>query len=81
VKQAHRDSTSLLRDPDPGKKNNSQTTDQSALNTRPLFDKAVFLMIEREETLLGDILQQCDILIHTATQQVFELKEELEIQS
>jgi len=80
VKQPHRDSTSLLRDPDPGKINNTEKTDRIAINTRPLFDKALVLMIEREESLLGDILQQCDILIHTATQQVFELKKELEVQ-
>ena len=81
MKQAHRDSTSLLRDSDPGKNNNAKKSDQTEINTRPLFDKAICLMIEREETLLGDILQQCDILIHTATQQVSELKKELEVQS
>jgi len=81
VKKTHRDSTSRLRKSAPGKNNNSKKSDQTAINTRPLFDKAIFLMIEREETLLGDILQQCDSLIHTATKQVSELKEELEINS
>jgi len=80
VKQAHRDSTSLLRDPAPGKNNNAKTTGQNALHTPPFFDKAVFLMIEREETLLGGILQQCDTLFQTAKQQVLELKEQLENQ-
>ena len=80
VKQAHRDSTSLLRDPGPEKKPNSKIPGQNDITTGPLFDKAVFLMIEREESLLGDILQQCDTLFQTAKQQVHELKEYLENQ-
>lgn len=78
--QAPRDSTSLLRGPDTAKQNNPKTTAPSALHTRPLFDKAVFFMLEREETLLGEILHQCDAAIHTAKQQVLEMEEHLENQ-
>jgi len=81
VKQAHRDSTPILRGSAPNKKNDHKKSEQNKFDAHPLFDKAVCLMIEREESLLGDILQHCGNLVHSASQQVFELKKELEINS
>ena len=42
-----------------------------------LWDKALIVLLENEESLLGGIIQQCADLINVAEQQALEMRESL----
>ena len=44
----------------------------------PLFDNAMYLMIEREESLLGEIVQECNDLLDNAREQAEEVADDIE---
>jgi hypothetical protein len=44
----------------------------------PLFDTAMFLMIEREESLLGEIVQECNEVMDNAREQADEVADDIE---
>ena len=44
----------------------------------PLFDNAMYLMIEREESLLGEIVQECNDLMDNAREQAEEVADDIE---
>lgn len=47
-------------------------------NFCPLFDNATFLMLEREESLLGEIVQECTELMNIALEQAEEVADDIE---
>ncbi len=44
----------------------------------PLFDTAMFLMIEREESLLGEIVLECNVVMENAREQADEVADDIE---
>lgn len=44
----------------------------------PLFDNATILMLEREESLLGEIVRECNELMDVAREQAEEVAEDIE---
>lgn len=44
----------------------------------PLFENATFLMLEREESLLGEIVRDCSDLMAIAQQQADEVADDIE---
>ena len=60
------------------KPNDTRTGISNHENSCPLFENATFFMLEREESLLGEIVQEFSVLMANAQQQANEVADDIE---